>query len=197
MADAYRGLFVNLDGVVADIKASVPEAANILEVGCGEGAICQRLAMAYPTASITGIDISPQVGRLFAGDRSRVRFLTATIADYAQTSAESHDLVIVADVLHHVPWSMHDEFLSEVVRTMRPGGWLVLKDWERRRNLIHAAGYLSDRYLTGDRIRYGTLSELRQIAERTCGQESVKKVTRYRPWPNNVALFLTPTPVPR
>ena len=40
---------------------------RILEVGCGEGAVSERLAALYPNAEITAIDITPNVGRLYAG----------------------------------------------------------------------------------------------------------------------------------
>lgn len=194
-ATSCRGVprfFVNLDDFIADVKQSVPDATSILEVGCGEGAICQRLQEKYPASQVTGIDITPNVGRLFQGSQDRVRFINSTIQDYAPQASGIHDLILIADVLHHVPWSMHDEFLQHVTQTLAPDGWLIIKDWERRLNPIHALGYFSDRVLTGDKIRYGRLDDLKEIAIRTCGSESIQKVARYKPWPNNVALFLRP-----
>jgi 2-polyprenyl-6-hydroxyphenyl methylase/3-demethylubiquinone-9 3-methyltransferase len=63
-AEAYRRVFVDLDELARVMSAWVPQARRILEVGCGEGAMTERIARMYPTASVIAIDISPSVGRL-------------------------------------------------------------------------------------------------------------------------------------
>ena len=70
MTDLYRGCFVNLGRIARLIREIAPGARDILEIGCGEGALLERLARAYPAARLTGIDITPTVGRLFRGDVS-------------------------------------------------------------------------------------------------------------------------------
>src|SRR4051794_20012197 len=81
VTDAYRAFFVDLGRQVGQVHRWMPTAERILEIGCGEGAICQRLAEVYPQAWVTGIDITPRAGRLFRGDCSRVRFECVTAAD--------------------------------------------------------------------------------------------------------------------
>ena len=68
VSEFYRGIFVDLNSLVDKIQQWSP-ASNILEVGCGEGAVIERLVKAFPESNITGIDITPRVGRLFQGDR--------------------------------------------------------------------------------------------------------------------------------
>ena len=75
VTDLYRSFFVNLELQVRQVRDWVPGARNILEVGCGEGAVCERLATEFPTARVTGIDITPRVGRLF---RTSTRVSSAT-----------------------------------------------------------------------------------------------------------------------
>ena len=65
------------------LQVWVPEPRRILEVGCGEGAMTERLTKAYPAATVTGTDITPRIGRLFRGDAAKVRFLRSRVEDVA------------------------------------------------------------------------------------------------------------------
>jgi 2-polyprenyl-6-hydroxyphenyl methylase/3-demethylubiquinone-9 3-methyltransferase len=190
VTDLYRACFVNLGRFVRLVAEVAPGARDILEVGCGEGAVLERLAQAYPEARLTGIDITPKVGRLFRGDRSRVNFRQETIQQFAAEPPGRFDLVVISDVVHHVPWEMHTEFLREAFRPLRPGGVFVLKDWERRRNLIHPIGYFSDRVLTGDTIRYRTAAEFRELIAAAVGPGRIVREDRIPPWPNNLVFTL-------
>src|SRR5579859_4409597 len=103
VAEVYRRLFVNLDDLANLMCAWVPRAQRILEVGCGEGAMTERLVRSYPAASITAIDITTRIGRLYRGPASTVNFFQETVEEVAHRSPASFDLVILADVMHHVP----------------------------------------------------------------------------------------------
>lgn len=191
VAEAYRRLFVNLDVLVERLRSSVP-AKRILDIGCGEGLLTETLANAYPEARIVGIDITPRVGRLFAGDRTRVSFRQQTVESLSQESPGAFDLILVCDVLHHIPWPLHPAILESVRHLLHGGGLVVVKEWERRRNLIHLLGYVSDRWLTGDRIRYASRDELRHIVDDAFGAGAVREEFRLPPWSNNTVLLVRP-----
>jgi hypothetical protein len=55
---------------------------------------------------------------------------------------------------------------------------------------IHALVYLSDRYITGDRVCYNRAEEWRALIEGTFGKGAIKKEARIRPWSNNIAFFI-------
>jgi len=189
VSDLYRGVFFNLDQFVSAVCRWTP-ATKILEVGCGEGAVLERLSRAYPEAQLTGIDITPRVGRQFHGDRRRVTFHQETIEAFSAAHAGQFDLALLCDVVHHVSWDFHETFLHQVRKVLKPGGCLVLKDWEIRRNLIHPFCHLSDRYLTGDRTRYGTEHSFRELIQRVFGPSSIERLQRFSPWPNNMAFLI-------
>jgi 2-polyprenyl-6-hydroxyphenyl methylase/3-demethylubiquinone-9 3-methyltransferase len=189
VSEVYRGTFVDITAFVEQIKHWVP-ASKILEVGCGEGAVTERLVKAYPNASITGIDISPRVGRMFQGDRSRVTFRQQTIKDFVAENPSSFDLLLISDVMHHAPWEIHEELLTEAKNALKPGGHLVLKDWERSATPIHLLCYLLDRYITGDRVQYKTAHEFRNLIQDIYGANSIKDETQIRPWSNNIAFLI-------
>ena len=78
VAEAFRRVFVDLDDFARRLQLWIPSAPRrILEVGCGEGAMAERLARIYPGATITGIDIKPTIGRLYRGDTARVNLSPA------------------------------------------------------------------------------------------------------------------------
>jgi 2-polyprenyl-6-hydroxyphenyl methylase/3-demethylubiquinone-9 3-methyltransferase len=196
LAAAYRACFVNLGHFVDELrKYANPE--RILEIGCGEGSLTELLAGAFPCATITGIDITPRVGRLFRGDSRRVEFFQVTPGEFAVSHPGSFDLVVICDVIHHVPWSEHPLLLEQSLRALAPGGMLVLKDWERRMNLGHALCYLSDRWITGDRVRYRTAAEFRTLLYSVFSDSCIEREWRVGPWMNNVAFIVKPNGLPR
>lgn len=195
ISELYRGIFVDLDAFVASIQGNVAMPATVLEIGCGDGMVTERLARAFPDSSLTGIDICAQPGRLFRGDRSRVRFLRISPEELTAAEATRYQLMIISDVLHHVPHQNWRHFLAGAGRLLAQGGTLVLKDWVREPTPVYALGYLSDRLITADRIRYPGETELKCIAERTFGAGALRFEFRVRPWHCNLALGISPQPV--
>lgn len=189
LTDAYRTMLVDLDALAERLSVTAP-ARRILEVGCGEGLFTQRLAERYPDAEVFGIDITPRVGRLFSGDAGRVHFLDQAIADFSRTHAQAFDLVVVCDVLHHVPWELHGSFLAAIKPTIRPGGCLAVKDWEPWPSFSHLLCYLSCRYITGDRVRYPTAADLHALLNERFPEAAVLDEFRLRPSKHNLAVVL-------
>ncbi|MGH8318089.1 MAG: class I SAM-dependent methyltransferase [Steroidobacteraceae bacterium] len=192
ISEAYRRVFVDLDALVTSIRAHVPAPLHVLEIGCGEGAVTERLALAFPGAVLTGIDVCAQPGRLYGGDRSHVRFLRTSAADLGATERARYQLVIISDVLHHVPYPQWGHFLASALALTAADGILVLKEWVRQRTPAYLLGYLSDRFVTGDRIRYPGETELRSLAESSFGRDAIRSEFRVRPWHCNLALVISP-----
>jgi len=192
VSEAWRRMFIDLDAFVAQMRRWT-DATSILEIGCGEGAVTERLVRRYPNARIVSIDIAPNVGRLFRGsaaDAARVEFRQAFVEDVVAMQPASFDLVILADVIHHVPPAMRDSVLSSARAALAPNGRMIFKDWAKRPTPIHLACELADRYLTGDDVHYLTESELRAFARKVFGEASVLDEAYVGPWKNNFALLL-------
>ena len=90
-AEAYRKPFINLDDL-RDTVATLPAVRRILEVGAGEGAVADRLSVAFPNATYLELDIIDQPGRLSDGRRDGVEFRTAEVEDLPP--ADTFDLVV-------------------------------------------------------------------------------------------------------
>jgi 2-polyprenyl-3-methyl-5-hydroxy-6-metoxy-1,4-benzoquinol methylase len=187
IAELYRSVFVDLDRLVDVIGADV-DPRRVLEVGCGEGAVTSRLACSFPRATILAIDLTPRVGRLFRGDSSRVSFEQKAVEQVACERPGYFDLVILVDVIHHVPRAERHGFLSAARTAMRPGGLFVLKDWIRSRHPIHTLCWASDRFVTGDSVHYCSAAELRHLLS-ALGDLGDLREASLPPWSNNHLLI--------
>jgi 2-polyprenyl-6-hydroxyphenyl methylase/3-demethylubiquinone-9 3-methyltransferase len=192
VADLWRSAFIDLDDFFDRVRAWVPAPRRILEIGCGEGAGTERLAAIYPAASILAIDIAANLGRLYRGRTNKVTFRQIPISDVAKTDEGAFDLVVMCDVLHHIPVDMRSEIITAARTLLAPGGSFVCKDWARTPTPIHWLGYAADRWLTGDRISYPTRSEAEALFSRIFGASAVHGRATISPWRNNFALLLRP-----
>jgi 2-polyprenyl-6-hydroxyphenyl methylase/3-demethylubiquinone-9 3-methyltransferase len=192
VSELWRSAFIDLDMFIAQVRDWTPSAHNILEIGCGEGAGTQRLAAAYPDATILAIDIADNLGRLYDGRAEGVTFRQITVQQLARTEAAQFDLIIMCDVLHHIPPELRAEIVAATRLLLAPGGSFVLKDWERTATPIHWLSHAADRWLTGDRVRYPTRVEAETLLASGFGDRSVCQRAAIRPWRNNFALLLQP-----
>ena len=189
VAALYRSVFIDIDAYCRQIGAWVPQARRILEVGCGEGAVTERLVQLYPDAEIMAIDVTPNAGRLFRGCRERVSFEEKTVQAVALEQPGQFDLVILSDVIHHVPTAIRRELLAAVRRTVAPDGALVFKDWERTPTPIHWLCHAGDRWLTGDHVHYLSKPDADAMLAETFGRPPIVAEARVRPWRNNFAML--------
>jgi SAM-dependent methyltransferase len=92
--------------------------ARVLEVGCGEGELAERLTAAV--RHVVAIDQSTRMVEL-----TRARGVDARVADVQELPFPDHtfDVVLAAWMLYHVPDI--DRGLAEITRVLRPGGRLV------------------------------------------------------------------------
>jgi ubiquinone/menaquinone biosynthesis C-methylase UbiE len=94
--------------------------ADVLEVGCGDGAFAARLLEERPGIALLAVD------RSYAQVQLAVeRGVTATMMDVEQLLApdDAYDVVVAISVLHEV--THLDRGLAELRRVLRPGGRLV------------------------------------------------------------------------
>ncbi len=97
---------------------------RLLEVGCGEGNNLLQLREWAPAAACCGLDFSAAKLRFFkeqcpqglpvCGDAAALPFKDARF-----------DLVLLRDLLHHLPWAK-EAVLRECWRVTRPGGRIVV-----------------------------------------------------------------------
>ncbi len=192
VADAYRGAFVSLSDLVRQIGEFRPQPARILEVGCGEGAMATLLSRSYPESHITAIDISPAIGRLYAGSRENISFRQQSLQQFMADSPDARfDLVVMADVLHHVR-ADRPRLLSDIRHVLSEGGGFVLKDLDRSMHPVFLLAHFADYAITGDRhVKYHSASELSDMLATAFGPDAVSLPAYVKPWRSNVVFFVS------
>jgi len=192
LANAYREFFFDVDGF-ADEVAKLGEVDQVVEIGCGEGALITSLAKRMPKTRFLGVDVCAEVGRLFEGDKDRVQFRCADAQVIVDEGRVLADLVIVCDVMHHVPVEQRHAVWDAATKLAKPSGRIVFKEWLKQGTPIYWVGYASDRYITGDEIQYETKSDwMCQMSAQAPGWGVVGEM-KLRPWRTNHAFVLERT----
>ncbi|WP_415183008.1 class I SAM-dependent methyltransferase [Phaeovulum sp.] len=190
VSELYRRFFIDLEDLAACIREWVtPE--TILEIGCGEGALAERLVRDFPNAHYTGIDIIAHLGRMYDGPADRVSFVQITAEELAKTSDKKYDLIVINDVMHHVPTELRAGILEAAREMLAPGGRLIFKDWVRRRTLPHLAVYVADVHIGGDKgVSYMTKDDQVSLIADCFGEKSILSERPINPWKQNLALLV-------
>jgi hypothetical protein len=95
---------------VAIVHKNKLQVDSVCEVGCGAGEVLCQMASNLPAVSnLDGYDISPQAIEMAKPkETDRIRF---HLQDHASIEDNSYDLLVLADVLEHVP--NYIEFVQE------------------------------------------------------------------------------------
>ena len=107
----------------------VPYRARMtyLDIGCGNGSSAVNVASAYGF-EVTGIDVDPEQIRAAqeaVAGRVDVRFQVGD-ATHLPFDAAEFDIVATNKTTHHISqWKMA---LAEMVRVVKPGGWVIYGD---------------------------------------------------------------------
>ena len=108
-------------------RAGRSEPGAVLDFGTGIGNSLPHLKRLFPTAEITGLDVSRRsldvAERRFPGVARLVRYDGGGALPLADGSV---DLVFSACVFHHIDGAEHGAILAGLRRLLRPGGWLVI-----------------------------------------------------------------------
>lgn len=161
-----------------EAHARIEPDEHVLDVGCGTGAFVERLVARNPAQHVAGVDAS--TGMLAEAERKLGRFPNVQFAEARAEAlpfeADAFDIVVSASALHY--FERPGAALAEASRVLRPGGRLVVLDWDRGRwwmALLDAALRVFDpahrRTLTAEEIG-------RELGEADLDVRSVEQVQR-------------------
>lgn len=134
------GRVSRLHDAVARAAAPTP-GARVLEIGCGTGAVTERLVARG--AVVTALDESPEMieqgrRRLAEAPSGAVTWVERTASEIDAFPEGTFDAVVVSLALSEMSASERKFVLRHVARRLRPGGRLVAADearpdsrWER------------------------------------------------------------------
>lgn len=98
---------------------------SIIDIGCGTGWLCERLAQ---FGAVTGIDLADEVLERARARAPAVRFITGDLFNL-QLAPGSFDVVVTLEVLAHV--ADQPAFVARLAALLKPGGRLMMATQNR------------------------------------------------------------------
>jgi ubiquinone/menaquinone biosynthesis C-methylase UbiE len=113
---------------------------RVLDVGCGTGSLVIQLRRQHPNVEVIGLDPDPK-----ALARARRKAQSAAVSvqfDQGFSHAlgypsASFDRVFSSFMFHHLPHGEREKTLGEIYRILKPGGRLLLLDFEGQESGKH------------------------------------------------------------
>jgi len=135
-----REVYVKRDEIVA--AAGAKPGMTVADIGAGTGLFTMLFADAVrPGGSVYAVDISPAFVDYIqeTAKKRRVRNVTAVLTDGVDVKLpdDSVDLAYLSDVYHH--FEHPAETLASIRRALKPGGRMVVVDYERIPGVTPAA----------------------------------------------------------
>ena len=95
---------------------------KVLDFGCGVGLLTRFLRREFPGARMDGFDVSPKSLQRLDEDVMR----GGTFTSERERLAHDYDLIVAANVLHHVAPAHREETIQELTARLAPSGWLAV-----------------------------------------------------------------------
>jgi ubiquinone/menaquinone biosynthesis C-methylase UbiE len=119
--------------VVVKSLPSIGEGGIVVDLGCGPGLLSIELCKLLPNVRIVGVDPSAEmleVARRNADQAGVANYDTRLgSAEHIPLGSSSVNLVVTQGSLHE--WDSAEQGFSEIFRVLRPGGSLIVKDFNR------------------------------------------------------------------
>lgn len=138
------------------LERSVDKAVEVLDIGCGTGFLTSGLAVHWPAAEVTGLDLAHGMVRQTKNKFPELRLLTAD-AEKIPFKDQTFNLVVSSSTYQWVE-NLIDGF-REVRRILKPGGQFIFSTFGERtlRELKHA---LSGWGSNGNLLRFPRAQEI-------------------------------------
>jgi glycosyltransferase involved in cell wall biosynthesis len=190
LQDSLRTTIAPLDAVAA----LVPARRSVLELGCGQGLVMERLAPA--ATRVVGIDFDARKCRMA---RNRLRHTTNTeiiegdlIAYLESLAPGAFEVFVLSDTLSSFDRATQEKILRLVGQKLGPGGTFVLScvdgaaGWKTRLSrglstVIYKGFKLS--LSASQNFHYGTVDEYRRVLESEGCDTQLHRVHEWPPRP--------------
>jgi arsenite methyltransferase len=118
---------------IVECQAPLERGVMIVDLGTGPGLLSIQLHRLWPQAKIIGVDLSGEMLEIAKknADQAGMSNYETRLGRAEEIPIESNsvDLVITQSSLHE--WENPRQGFSEIFRILKPGGSLILKDYNR------------------------------------------------------------------
>ena len=154
------------DRVMQDL--GIKPDASVADIGCGEGYFTFRLGQAVGQhGKVFAVEVSEAPLKTIRQQIQRKHLANVKIVPSKPTNtglpAESCDAALLCNVLHEVPQGQRLPLVQDVVRTLKPGGFLFVIEWRISREVRSDTD--ERRMSRKDLVKFGTDAGLSRDAE--------------------------------
>lgn len=100
------------------------EFNSLLDIGCGDGRFLRETRALYKNEKLAGIDTSEKAISLAKQLNPELKFERHDIIDSPLNS--EWDVITLLEVLEHIPEENLMKFVKEMVKLLKPGGFLII-----------------------------------------------------------------------
>lgn len=108
-------------------KFGIAANSSVLEIGCGIGTQTELIAKDVTQGDITAIDISPlsvDMAKKRLKHVNNIRFFAGDVITFE--FSQKYDIIILPDVLEHIPIEQHDRLFEKLSLILKPDGYIFI-----------------------------------------------------------------------
>ncbi len=109
------------------ISLGLKSNSRVLEIGCGNGGITKLIASKARWGKITGVDISSEsisAAKTNLKEFNNISYLVTDMSDFVST--EKFDVIVLADVLEHIPIETHEKLFYTLSSILDKDGFIFI-----------------------------------------------------------------------
>ncbi|MBI4945108.1 MAG: class I SAM-dependent methyltransferase [Bacteroidetes bacterium] len=109
------------------ISLGLKRDSRVLEIGCGNGGITKLIAKKAYRGKVTGVDISTEciaAAKSNLNDYKNINYVVSDMLDFV--SKEKFDIIVLADVLEHIPIDFHDKLFGTLSSVLEKNGLIFI-----------------------------------------------------------------------
>ncbi len=129
--DATRWSFLFGRKKIVDLLSFETPPRHLVEIGCGTGVNLEQLALRFPEARITGIDVSKDMlakARKKLGAFPNVHLMERSYASELSCWSETPDLILFSYALTMIN-PQYSSLIQQAQKDLRPGGKIAVVDF--------------------------------------------------------------------
>ena len=143
-----------------EIIVNIPLNSNILDVGCGDNLIAQKINL-KKFKSYTGFDINIKKEinsknyRIFKSDWEK---MLGQIKNY--------DVILIIDIMHHIKKNLQEKLIQTTLSNMKKDSILIFKDISNRNIFFSTMNWLHDFVYNFQIINYYSSKKITDILKK-------------------------------
>jgi trans-aconitate 2-methyltransferase len=100
---------------------------RLLEIGCGIGTVTELLCETLSEGQVVANDLSEKSIEIAKKNLSRFHNVTCFAGDFLESTVKgTFDVVLLPDVIEHIPIDQHAELFKRIASVLKPEGMVVI-----------------------------------------------------------------------